>query len=291
MTLDHYCTLFSKLTRAPGKMWSEVTRNRAPHKPLLLLAVMDLVARGIISSRFISITGMQLVELNELFTDYWRSIVPVTQTEQHRVSVLSALHTWSEVLEVGPVAGTGRSPDRSSTRSIPSHNCAESHWAPRSTKSSSCVMDEPSRGAMHFGESNAAVVLLRDRTKGLARTKRQSTAKHFNTAGFWKKPYIRIPGRRSGLPMGQADRHPTLALASGSRAAERRNPRRICGARPWFLKRKRLRPSRRRCPAAAGQGGLMTMASATGVSFGEFKIAQKRSRRWSSVSPRLWRRA
>ena len=79
MTLDHYCTLFSALTRAPGPMWDADTRKRAPHKPLLLLAVMDLVARGVITSRRISITG-ELVELNELFTDYWRSIVPVTRT-------------------------------------------------------------------------------------------------------------------------------------------------------------------------------------------------------------------
>ena len=64
---------------APGPMWDATTRNRAPHKPLLLLAVMDLVARGVITSRRISITG-ELVELNELFTDYWRSIVPVTRT-------------------------------------------------------------------------------------------------------------------------------------------------------------------------------------------------------------------
>ncbi|MFH1604535.1 MAG: hypothetical protein ABIH03_11580 [Pseudomonadota bacterium] len=41
MTLDHYCALFSKLTRAPGRMWGEGTRNHAPHKPLLLLALMD----------------------------------------------------------------------------------------------------------------------------------------------------------------------------------------------------------------------------------------------------------
>ena len=79
MTLAHYCTLFSELTRAPGSVWGAVTRNRAPHKPLLLLAVMDLVARGVITSRHVSITG-ELVELNELFTDYWRSIVPVRQT-------------------------------------------------------------------------------------------------------------------------------------------------------------------------------------------------------------------
>lgn len=79
MTLDHYCRLFSSLTRAPGPVWDADTRNHAPHKPLLLLAVMDLVARGVLASHRISITG-ELVELNELFTDYWRSIVPVTRT-------------------------------------------------------------------------------------------------------------------------------------------------------------------------------------------------------------------
>lgn len=79
MSLEQYCEAFSRLARAPGNMWGDATRSRAPHKPFLLLAVMDLVARGAIRSRFISITG-ELVELNELFTDYWRSIVPVTQT-------------------------------------------------------------------------------------------------------------------------------------------------------------------------------------------------------------------
>ncbi len=79
MTLDQYCRQFSNLTRAPGQVWGEATRSRAPHKPLLLLAVMDLVARGVLTSRFISITA-ELVELNELFTDYWRCIVPVRQT-------------------------------------------------------------------------------------------------------------------------------------------------------------------------------------------------------------------
>ena len=81
MTLEHYCKLFSSLTRAPGPVWNETTRNRAPHKPLLLLAVMDLVARDVITSRHISITG-ELVELNELFTDYRRSIVTVARASR-----------------------------------------------------------------------------------------------------------------------------------------------------------------------------------------------------------------
>lgn len=91
MTLEHYFTIFSQLTRAPGRMWSGATRNRAPHKPLLLLAVMDLVARRVLTSRFISITG-ELVELNEMFTDYWRTIVPVTQTSSIAFP-FSRLHT------------------------------------------------------------------------------------------------------------------------------------------------------------------------------------------------------
>jgi len=91
MTLEHYCALFSKLTRAPGRMWCDAIRNRAPHKPLLLFAVMDLIARGVLTSRFISVTG-ELVELNELFTDYWRSIVPVTQTSSIAFP-FSRLHT------------------------------------------------------------------------------------------------------------------------------------------------------------------------------------------------------
>jgi len=77
MTLDRYRDLFARLRRAPGSMWTEDTLHRAPHKPLLLLAVMDLVARGVLKDRFISISG-ELTELNELFTDYWRSVVPIS---------------------------------------------------------------------------------------------------------------------------------------------------------------------------------------------------------------------
>jgi len=51
------------------------------------------VARGAITSRVISITG-ELVELNELFTGYWRSIVPVTRTSSI-ASPFSRLHRES----------------------------------------------------------------------------------------------------------------------------------------------------------------------------------------------------
>lgn len=70
---------FTSLNRAPGPAWTAATKRKAPHKPLLLLAVLDLVHRGIISTPFIAVTG-DLVELNELFNLYWRWIIPLGQT-------------------------------------------------------------------------------------------------------------------------------------------------------------------------------------------------------------------
>lgn len=70
---------FASLNRAPGATWADATRRKAPHKPILLLAVLDLVARGVITSPFIAVTG-DLVELNELFNLYWRRIIPLGQT-------------------------------------------------------------------------------------------------------------------------------------------------------------------------------------------------------------------
>ena len=56
---------FTSLNRAPGPTWTEATKRKAPHKPLLLMAVLDLVYRGVITSPFIAVSG-DLVELNEL---------------------------------------------------------------------------------------------------------------------------------------------------------------------------------------------------------------------------------
>ena len=78
-TLETYIRQFTHLRRAPNVMFTSATGNRAPHKPILLLAVLDLVARGVITSPFIEISG-DLVELNELFNLYWRRIFPLGQT-------------------------------------------------------------------------------------------------------------------------------------------------------------------------------------------------------------------
>ena len=74
--LEKYIRLFSSLRRAPGTVWNDATKNRAPHKPILLLALLDLVARGVITSPFFDVSG-DLVELNELFSGYWRRIMPL----------------------------------------------------------------------------------------------------------------------------------------------------------------------------------------------------------------------
>lgn len=55
--LDKYLKQFATLRRAPGAVWTETTRKRAPHKPLLLMAIMDLIARGFITSSFIDVTA------------------------------------------------------------------------------------------------------------------------------------------------------------------------------------------------------------------------------------------
>ncbi len=60
-------------------VWTDAPRSKAPHKPILLLAVLDLVHRGVIVGPFIDVTG-DLVELNDLFNLYWRRIVPIGQT-------------------------------------------------------------------------------------------------------------------------------------------------------------------------------------------------------------------
>lgn len=74
-----YIHQFSHLRRAPNSVFTDVSKRKAPHKPILLLAVLDLVHRGVITTPFIVVTG-DLVELNELFNLYWRRIVPLGQT-------------------------------------------------------------------------------------------------------------------------------------------------------------------------------------------------------------------
>ncbi|MDD2466147.1 MAG: HNH endonuclease [Desulfobulbus sp.] len=100
--IEKYIQQFAKLRRAPGQSWSEATRNRAPHKPLLLLALMDLIERRVISSSFISLDD-DLVELNDLFAGYWRKVVPISQKSSIAFP-FSRLHN-EPFWELVPVSG------------------------------------------------------------------------------------------------------------------------------------------------------------------------------------------
>ncbi len=55
--------------------WTAVTTHRAPHKPLLLLSIIDLFAQGHIRGNFIALDD----ELMELFGLYWRAVNPPTR--------------------------------------------------------------------------------------------------------------------------------------------------------------------------------------------------------------------
>ena len=70
--LAHYIQQFSRLRTDRTGGWTAATQGQAPHKPILLLSVMDLFAQGRITSNLIEITS----ELGELFATYWSKVMP-----------------------------------------------------------------------------------------------------------------------------------------------------------------------------------------------------------------------
>jgi putative restriction endonuclease len=73
MPLPSYLSAFAQLQRAP-RLGSPRTRDKEPHKPLLLLAVADLIGSGYYSSNNIYLSP----ELSELFDTYWQCALPLT---------------------------------------------------------------------------------------------------------------------------------------------------------------------------------------------------------------------
>jgi len=72
--LDKYLKSFLRLrTDKNRKRWSALTTHQVPHKPFLLLSVMDLIAWGAINQNFIQ----HSFELTEIFNGYWNSIMPL----------------------------------------------------------------------------------------------------------------------------------------------------------------------------------------------------------------------
>lgn len=72
--IDCYINAFAKLrTDRNRNRWTEATTFRAPHKPLLLLSILDLIAQGRITRNFIE----PAFELAETFAGYWQRIMPI----------------------------------------------------------------------------------------------------------------------------------------------------------------------------------------------------------------------
>ena len=72
-TTKEYTKRFATLrTDKSRARWPEATSNRALHKPLLLLSVLDLFEQGEIESNLIEI----IPDLGELFARYWEKVLP-----------------------------------------------------------------------------------------------------------------------------------------------------------------------------------------------------------------------
>ena len=71
--LPTYARHFSTLRADRSNPWGEDSRGQAPHKPLLLLSVIDQFAEGTIFANLIELTP----ELGELFDIYWAIVRPM----------------------------------------------------------------------------------------------------------------------------------------------------------------------------------------------------------------------
>lgn len=74
--IDDYARRFARLrTNRNRKVWSEVTAHQAPHKPILLLCVLDLFDSNEVRSNLIEISD----DLVELFGGYWERVLPYSR--------------------------------------------------------------------------------------------------------------------------------------------------------------------------------------------------------------------
>lgn len=64
--------LFQSYTDGGRSRYSVLTKHRAPHKPILLLSVIDLIEEGTINNNLVELSP----ELGETFTLYWSIVMP-----------------------------------------------------------------------------------------------------------------------------------------------------------------------------------------------------------------------
>jgi len=70
--IAQYLEKFVKLRVDAAHQWPTETTNRAPHKPFLLLSIVDLFAQGNIRSNRLELC----TELIDLFNEYWTLVMP-----------------------------------------------------------------------------------------------------------------------------------------------------------------------------------------------------------------------
>ena len=72
MTLNYYLAKFRRLRLDTSGNWPVATLGKAPHKPILLLAVLDQIEEGTLKQNFVELTP----DLGELFLLYWQLVMP-----------------------------------------------------------------------------------------------------------------------------------------------------------------------------------------------------------------------
>ena len=98
--LEKYLKIFASLRTDSGKhRYPALTLHRAPHKPFLLLSVMDLIAQGIITENFIEPS----LDLLETFNTYWSLVMPVGSktTMAHPFPRLQTDGFWHRIANPG----------------------------------------------------------------------------------------------------------------------------------------------------------------------------------------------
>ena len=73
--LDTYTQQFAKLKVDRNPKWGEELKNGSPYKPLLLLAILDLIEQGEIQANLVELSP----ELVELFTLYYSKVLRLAQ--------------------------------------------------------------------------------------------------------------------------------------------------------------------------------------------------------------------
>ena len=83
--LDHYLQVFSALrTDKNRNRWSAETCFQAPHKPFLLLSILDAIASSVVTRNFIEPS----FELAETFAGYWSLVMPPATSGSLSLSIL-----------------------------------------------------------------------------------------------------------------------------------------------------------------------------------------------------------